>query len=139
MKKQNYTITIGRNRNGYYYRDASTEIGAAQMLETFGLLIARLSGTIQADECKNDFTEYEIDIARNTKERPRVKITIGHNGNGYYYSDGSEEWHYQNMMVVFKSLLGILARIVSNDEMLGTDIVYTIEVTKSFIFHKSSD
>ena len=66
-------------------------------------------------------------------------ITIGHNGNGYYYRDGREVWHCTTMIVAFRSLLDTLTRVVTYAEKLGKDIEYRINISRTLKFHKSSD
>lgn len=64
MEKQTKTITIGRNRYGFYYRDNTNDMSEILMIEAFGMLIARLAGTIQHNEDNNQMVEYQIDITR---------------------------------------------------------------------------
>lgn len=64
MKKREFTITIGRNENGYYYNDKDCNISSVSMIEVCGLLFARFGATIQHDAEKNNIVEYQIDISK---------------------------------------------------------------------------
>ena len=64
MKKRKKTITIGRNSYGYYYNDDDANISESRMIDVFGMLIARLAGTIQHDEDVKDEVKYQIEITK---------------------------------------------------------------------------
>lgn len=68
MEKRTKTITIGRNQYGFYYRDSSHEINEIAMLEAFGMLVARLAGTIQYSADMEHDVEYTIDITKTMNE-----------------------------------------------------------------------
>lgn len=77
MKKRAKTITIGRNSYGYYYNDDDTNINGSRMIDVFGMLIARLAGTIQHDEDVKNEVKYQIEITKTiTKETTNVKSKI---------------------------------------------------------------
>lgn len=64
MKKDKRTFTIGRNNNGFYYTDKDTNLVDVTMIEAFGMLLARLAGTIQHAEEKGQIVKYQIEITR---------------------------------------------------------------------------
>lgn len=64
-----FSINIGRNRYGYWYIDKDVQICDTIMLNAFGLLITRFAGIIQANEEKNKYVEWKIDITRHDKEK----------------------------------------------------------------------
>lgn len=64
MKKRTKTITIGHNSYGYYYNDDDTNISESRMIEVFGMLIARLAGSIQHDEDLKNEVKYQIEITK---------------------------------------------------------------------------
>lgn len=125
-----FTIKIGRNRFGYWYIDKDAQICDALMLDAFGLLIARLAGTIQAYEVMNKYIELKIDITRHDKEKSQANITIGRNIFGYYYSDECEDWSEVNMITAVKVLIKRLARIINHDEIVRDTTEYKIEIHK---------
>ena len=125
-----FTINIGRNRYGYWYIDKDAQICDALMLDAFGLLIARLAGTIQAYAEKNKYVEWKIDITRHDKEKSQANITIGRNTYGYYYNDECEDWSEVNMITVVKVLIKRLARIIQHDEIVRDTAEYKIEIRK---------
>lgn len=125
-----FTINIGRNRYGYWYIDKDAQICDTLMLDAFGLLIARLAGTIQANAEKNKYVEWKIDITRDDKEKSQTNITIGRDCYGYYYNDECEDWSEVKMITMVKVLIKRLARIIQHDEIVRDTAKYTIEIRK---------
>lgn len=64
MKKDNFSITIGRKSDGFYYKDKDNNMVDVAMIEAFAMLIARLAGTIQHAADKKQNVEYKIEITR---------------------------------------------------------------------------
>lgn len=64
MEKKKHTITIGHKCDGYYYSDSDIDVYGTNQLEAFGILIARLATTLQANQFRDENVEYKIDIKK---------------------------------------------------------------------------
>lgn len=64
MKTQKTTISIWRDAIGYDYGDDDTFKSRQSMMESFGMMIARLAATLQYSEDEDEIVMYKIEITK---------------------------------------------------------------------------
>lgn len=64
MKTQKTTISIWRDAMGYDYSDDDTFMSRHSMMESFGMMIARLAATLQNSEDEDEIVMYKIEITK---------------------------------------------------------------------------
>lgn len=64
MKTQETTISIWRDAIGYDYSDDNTFDSRQSMMESFGMLIARLAATLQHSEDTDEIVRYDIEVTK---------------------------------------------------------------------------
>lgn len=64
MKIQKTTISIWRDAMGYDYSDDDTFKSRHSMMESLGMMIARLAATLQFSEDKDEIVMYKIEITK---------------------------------------------------------------------------
>lgn len=64
MKTQKKAISIWRDAIGYDYSDDNTFKSRLTMMESFGMMIARLAATLQHSEDADEIVRYDIEITK---------------------------------------------------------------------------
>ena len=65
MDKTTTTISIWRDHLGYSYSDDDVDVSLLSLMDSFGLMIARLAATMEFSENADEIVRYDIKITKN--------------------------------------------------------------------------